>query len=365
MNDIKEPESYGVTPTLYSQWRSPRFGKKNPDRIESIVWLWLVRSGLSAYEANEKMDGPSSLVKGASWCFDRMGQSVTELPDGRKIFIGGEHEDHYDPDFCIYNDVVVENTDGSIDIYSYPKENFPPTDFHSATFLDNKIIIIGSLGYTDDRAIGNTQVYLLDTTSFEIHNVNTTGSSPGWIHDQEASLEFDKSRIIIKKGKVYIGNDSPLRENIDDWELDLKEWQWKPITNRPWVRWEITRSDQKMIHLWDIRQALYSLETNKTENYDKELANLELQLGHLPDVNLIKELYSPGVPHIVLPEIEDEYNLFRISISGIVIRFVEDMDIIQVTVEGILPNNLIECIKKDTLDKITALENAPCELVSY
>ena len=35
------------------------------------------------------------------------GRSTVWLPDGRVVLIAGEHEDSYDPDFCIYNDVVV------------------------------------------------------------------------------------------------------------------------------------------------------------------------------------------------------------------------------------------------------------------
>jgi hypothetical protein len=33
----------------------------------------------------------------------RFGQSLTLLPDCRAVQIGGEHEDWYDADFCIYN----------------------------------------------------------------------------------------------------------------------------------------------------------------------------------------------------------------------------------------------------------------------
>ena len=70
------------------------------------------------------------------WCFDRFGQSMTILPDGRRIFIAGEHEDWYDPDFFIYNDVVVISTNGDIEhIFGYPIEVFPPTDFHAAAYV--------------------------------------------------------------------------------------------------------------------------------------------------------------------------------------------------------------------------------------
>ena len=41
------------------------------------------------------------------WSWQRFGRTSTALPDGRVIHIAGEHEDFYDPDFCIYNDVMV------------------------------------------------------------------------------------------------------------------------------------------------------------------------------------------------------------------------------------------------------------------
>ena len=75
--------------------------------MNNPVWEWLVRCRVSAYWANEEFNGPSSFEAGPCWCFRRFGQSKTELPDGRVVLIGGEHEDSYDPDFYIYNDVVV------------------------------------------------------------------------------------------------------------------------------------------------------------------------------------------------------------------------------------------------------------------
>jgi hypothetical protein len=41
------------------------------------------------------------------FCFRRFGRTETKLPNGRIVYIGGEHEDIYDPDLNIYNDVVV------------------------------------------------------------------------------------------------------------------------------------------------------------------------------------------------------------------------------------------------------------------
>src|SRR5712691_10149821 len=101
-----------VTSELFKKWRSPRYGRANPERMNNPVWEWLIRSELTAYSANNEFEGPSSCDAGPCWCFSRFGQSSTELPDGRVVLIGGEHEDFYDPDFYIYNDVVVKNPDG-------------------------------------------------------------------------------------------------------------------------------------------------------------------------------------------------------------------------------------------------------------
>jgi len=102
------------------------------------------------------MIGPATGA-GPTWSFDRFGQSVTEMPDGRTVYIGGEHEDHYDPDFCIYNDVAVKYPDGAVDFYCYRKSDFPPTDFHSASLVGKKIVIIGGLGYVEERIPGQAQ----------------------------------------------------------------------------------------------------------------------------------------------------------------------------------------------------------------
>lgn len=86
----------------------------------------------AAFDDTDSLDEPV-------WCFHRFGKSITEFPDGRIIEIGGEHEDYYDPDFCIYNDVVVHYGGGRFEIFGYPEEVFPPTDSHSATLVGDVI----------------------------------------------------------------------------------------------------------------------------------------------------------------------------------------------------------------------------------
>ena len=132
MEDDVDSLDFGVTPPLFLEWRSPRFGGSNPTKVESQVWEWLFWSKLSGYGSTEIMNGPSPCKEGPTLCFDRFGQSCTWLPDGRRLYIGGEHEDHYDPYFFIYNDVVVEHLSGDLKFYCYPRESFLTTDFHSS-----------------------------------------------------------------------------------------------------------------------------------------------------------------------------------------------------------------------------------------
>src|SRR5215208_5738202 len=166
MEEELGPQQFGVTPALFKEWRAPRFGNENPQKIKSNVWEWLVRSKLSGYAATQKMNAPSALAEGPTWSFDRFGQSVTELSDRRTVYIAGEHEDHYDPDFYIYNDVVVVHPDGAVDFYCYRKSDFPPTDFHTGTLVDETIVILGSLGYPDERNGNDTQICVLSLDNF-------------------------------------------------------------------------------------------------------------------------------------------------------------------------------------------------------
>jgi|SRR5579871_1076631 len=291
-----------VTPKLFKAWRSPRFGRSNPERMNNPVWKWLVRCRVSAYWANKEFNGPSSSEAGPCWCFRRFGQSKTKLPDGRIVLIGGEHEDHYDPDFYIYNDVVVRRPDEDIEIYGYPKGVFAPTDFHSATLLDDCIIVIGSLGYPKLRRAGTTPVYRLDLRSFRIDAMNCTGDAPGWLHKHDAAYVPQENAIVITGGLVDRGDpDRPtLVENIDDWKLHLADRRWERLSRRRWKRWDIRRIDGGENELFWIGSAhkLKDLANKQTrEMFQKNMEWLENKFGFRPDLDLYEKLYAPPVPH--------------------------------------------------------------------
>jgi ankyrin repeat protein len=220
----------GISADEFQLHRSRRFGERNPEAMNNPFWQAMIRSGVSASEAGglfeigEKIGGQDKPI----WCAQRFGQSITLLPDGRIVQVAGEHEDHYDPDFCIYNDVFVHSPDGNITVYGFPESLFPPTDFHSATLVGSHICLIGSLGYPGARRYGDTPVFLLDTATFEIERLETSGNKPGWIYKHRADLS-NAREIRITGGKILSMTNGKeiMTENQQSFILDLEQRTWR------------------------------------------------------------------------------------------------------------------------------------------
>ncbi len=229
---LGDEEKFQATLKDYQTHKSPRFGTRNPERMDNPFWKDMIRIGCNAYIAREHFKDTDAFQNGAVWCYDRFGSSLTPLKDGRFVQIGGEHEDYYDPDFLIYNDVVIHDGKGGIQIYGYPKEVFPPTDFHSATLVADAIYLIGCLGYPEQRADDQTPVYRLKLNSWEIEAVKTTGEVPNWLYNHHARYEPTRNVIHVEGGERQITNqqgEPELVPNKEEFELDLSTLQWRKL----------------------------------------------------------------------------------------------------------------------------------------
>ncbi|MFO0900130.1 MAG: hypothetical protein U0836_22070 [Pirellulales bacterium] len=221
-----------VSPAEYEANKGPRFGDSNPERMEIAFWKDMIRTGGNAYSSRmHYKDQDPYPFSTPIWSFDRFGSTITRLKDGRFVQIGGEHEDYYDPDFYIYNDVVIHDGRGGVELYGYPRDVFPPTDNHSATLCPDGIYIIGCLGYMDDRQAGYTPVYRLELESWRITPVATFGEMPGWIHRHRAKLDPDQGTISIVGGQVHVVQDgeSNLAANEHEFVLDLATRVWRQV----------------------------------------------------------------------------------------------------------------------------------------
>lgn len=246
-----------ISEEQFQAQRTRRFGASNPEVLDLPFWRFMVqqrwnafqarmqfdlalRDYMNAYrarrereEAGETLDDLPEIVHpgygAAVWCFDRFGMALTQLPDGRALFIAGEHEDSYDPDFCIYNDVIAIDSELRITIYAYPAEVFPPTDFHTATLVGNSdVYIIGNLGYQEERHPGETPIYRLDTTTMQISSVVTSGTKPGWISRHHSSYDPVSHTITVSGGQI-VGNSrrgGRMRDNRNVYALDLTTMHW-------------------------------------------------------------------------------------------------------------------------------------------
>ena len=242
-----------ISEERYHAEKARRFGVRNPEPMDFPFWKFMVRRRWSAAQARRQFDSayreqmsafadqqargidpvkmqlPHYRYGAAVWSFDRFGMSQTHLPDGRTVFIAGEHEDFYDVDFCIYNDAIVIDQDLHITIYGYSESDFLPTDFHSATLADEgQIYIIGSLGYRESRQIGETPVYRLDSRAMRIERVPTRGVKPGWISRHVAEYEPERHGISISGGKILTeqAGKQSLQPNVQRYWLDLNKFNW-------------------------------------------------------------------------------------------------------------------------------------------
>ncbi len=318
-----------ISQELFAQQRRPRFGKANPERMQVAFWEWMIRGddpvsepegvlsetglmkrdtklkfGYGPYRARDLFKVHFNGEDGPIWTFDRMGATRSELPDGRMLCIGGEYEDYYDPDFCIYNDVVVFGPADQIEIYGYPREVLPPIDFHTATLVGDRIIIIGCLGYRDARRPGHTPVYSLDLAQYHISEMQTVGENPGWIFKHEAELD-PVGNINIRGGEVIQRHNDgqKYRRNVNEYALDTNTWTWRRNTNRNWHQFSI-RQEDKGIFVLDRRPKPQAL---------------------LPRT----------VEHVVVPC--EEWNGVRIVVDGIPVSLRVGVSFIDVIVEGDLP----------------------------
>src|SRR5262249_7146137 len=128
--------------------------------------------------------------------------------------------------------------------------------------------------------------------------------------------------------------DASFIENIDDWALHLDGWRWERLTERRWARFELRRQDGVRNHLFELRSALW-----KRQWHARFPASEHLQQGDVaftdPRLDLLPSLYRPDVAHEAVPEKEDdEYNVYRVLVNGVVVRYVEETYAVQFTVEG-------------------------------
>jgi hypothetical protein len=344
-----------ISREIFEKQRRPRFGNANPERMKCAFWEWMIRgeevervednrglakagpmlregklkSAYGPHRARDFFKVPMNREHGPIWTFERYGSTRTELPDGRMISIGGEHEDSYDPDFHIYNDVVVFGPEGEIEIYGYPVGVFPPTDSHSATVVGDEIIIVGCLGIMKDRRPGFTPVYSLNTLSYRVSELSTSGAAPGWIFKHIAGLSVD-GLIRIRGGqRLEMRNGKPrFKRNNEEFSFDTRTGVWTQTTTRNWPQWSIGQEDGGFFVLdHDVR---------------------------------VRDLIPPGVER--LSPAEESHSEARFLLRGVPIRVIAGVQCVEIIAEGELPEELCRKVPETFRRRVEDLSKKKCVL---
>jgi hypothetical protein len=226
----------------FAAYQRPCFATENGQDVTNPFYLAMIASGLTAYQAapvvarQQPQEWHRLQLKRDSaptWCAVRYGQSLNFLPDGRIVCIGGEHEDGYDPDFYIYNDVWIKHPDGRVQVIGYPEAIFPPTDFHSATLVDEWIYIIGGLGYVAQQQTLQTLVFRLHTHTRRMESVVTTGPAPQRIYEHGAMLQDDYMIEITGGKQIEADAEDPQKlrhiQNPERYGLNLVTGMWSLV----------------------------------------------------------------------------------------------------------------------------------------
>lgn len=345
---------------LYSEWCVPRRGNANPEIMTNDIWLWMIKDG--GWPGHGHAHFGSGERKSPGWCFSRYGQSETTLPDGSIVHIGGEHEDFYDPDFYIYNDIVVKSPDGSMVIYGYPPDVFPPTDSHTATLVGDQIFIVGCIGYAEQRDLDLTPVYVLDTQSFSIEVFETKGTPPEWLHKHSAKLSVGGNTLLFDRGEHKHKDSGRYLENLSVWRLCLQSGVWDRLSDKAWTRWMFARHNDNANDLQAIERLESAERTGRRGVLVERHAEEFSERDFLPDFHLYRHRYKPPVTHEELPRGGYNHRTHRIEIDGVVVRYKEGSHEIMVTIEGELPDATVSALKYYGLEIFSALEEAPYKI---
>jgi hypothetical protein len=198
---------------------------------------------------------------------------------------------------------------GQIEIYGYPKDAFPPTDFHTATVVGNQIVLVGCLGYKNERRFGHTPVYRLDLSSYRITEAETSGEMPGWI------FVHSEGTIVVRGGEVIQehNGEQRYRRNAEDYELDLNSGVWRRLSNRKWRQFSIRAADKKT----------FGLKRRPSP----------------------KALLPSGDEYSVVAA--DEWNCARILIGGVPVSVCVGHFYVEIIVEGELPFDLTDRVAEE------------------
>jgi hypothetical protein len=221
-----EHEHVKITQEEFVKGRKIVFGSTNPEEVMTPYLRFAIRSRYQGYSLCSHCGSDEWGYLAPIWSAYRFGQSLTQLPDGRWVEIGGLHNDSQDT--AIFNDVIV-TMEGEPRLFRYPAADFRPVYRHAAVLVENSIFIIGGKPWVPPPFDHETEVYKLDLRSMSIDKVDVVGPSPGYIFDHSAWLVEGNKIQIFGGERRFISSEEkepPEGRSNFEWQIDLERMAW-------------------------------------------------------------------------------------------------------------------------------------------
>ena len=332
-----------------SSFNSLNFTEKELNQAD--IFQWIIENKIQPYQLKQLLEKQNIEIKSPLWTFSgRMGQLLTELPDGMKVYIAGEYEDFYDPDFKIYNDIVIEKPNGEIELWNYPKAQFPPTDFYAAHYDEqtHSIFLIGNLGYPETRKEGITQVLKVKLKSMDIERLECFGQVPSWLNHHEMSVIND-DELIFYNG--YVIKEKKYLRNLYTWKLNLRTLEWTFPEQILFDHWTLKSKNYYGFPLFECSQLLWDEKHWKDEKFEQTKVEIIERYGMLPDYKTYSQLFYPFEDTQISHD-ECEYRKHICSSQGYTFYCFEDDDLIEVIFPNTIPVYFQQIVINDLKSKL-------------
>lgn len=186
--------------------------------------------------------------------------------------------------------------------------------------------LVGGLGGQEDQSC-KLIIYPQSAHYAQLGTKAASSDKSARLYDHSAKLNGDLPRIAYTGGQVTHHPTKMTVENLATWEFDLDTKPWSAIATKPFKRWLLVREDDSYHELWGIAQVARSSRSSDQDKFaEKYRVELE-ERGHVVDPNLFYSRFSAPIPHgvVELESDSDEFNVHRILVDGVVVRYVEDI----------------------------------------
>ena len=140
---------------------------------------------------------------------------------------------------------------------------------------------------------------------------------------------------------------------------------WSKVETKGFRRWLLVREDEGYNDLWAIGQVVGAMRNSRDDRFAAQYQAEFAKRGHVVDATLFNSRFSPPIPHSPVDPIpeQDSHRVHRLLVEGVMVRIVEGMDEIAVTVEGDLGSELLQSLQQFGREIYSALEGGPYKII--